>query len=134
MLKAPALNQFRGSFGENEVLSMILCIAAAVPFTWGIGILFSLLEEKGLPMKAFAWLDSHTLILYLFHMFYAWIICVITGFSVFYKEPVSFDILAGSVLLTAVSIGLSEDYLQESAKAEPIWEVQSQRRRNLQGR
>ena len=30
---------------------MLLCIAAAVPFNWGIGILFFLLEDKGLRMK-----------------------------------------------------------------------------------
>ena len=81
-LKVPSLNQFRGSFGENELLSMFLCIAAAVPFVFGIGILFALIESKGLGMDKLAWLGSHSLIIYLFHMFFAWIICTVTGFSV----------------------------------------------------
>ena len=100
LLKAPAMNQFRGSFGENELLSMLLCIAAAAPFAWGIGLLFALMENRGLGMEKLAWLGTHSLIIYLFHMFYAWIISVVTGFSVFYQEPVPAEVLLGSVLLT----------------------------------
>jgi fucose 4-O-acetylase-like acetyltransferase len=106
MLKAPASNVFRGSFGENEVLSMILCIAATVPFSFGIGILFARLEAAGVRMKELAWIGSHSLFLYLFHMFYAGIISVITGFSVQYKDPVSTGVVAGSFLLTAVCVVL----------------------------
>ena len=101
LLKAPAFNQFRGSFGKNEVLSMLLCIAAATPFALGIGSLFALIESRGLGMGKLAWLGTHSLIVYLFHMFYAWIISAVTGFSVFYQEPVSDKVLTGSVLLSA---------------------------------
>ena len=106
MLKEPSVNMFRGSFGQNEVLSMILCIASAVPFVWGIGILFAQIEKAGVRLNEIAWLGSHSLFLYLFHMFYAWIISVITGFSVRYEEPVSSGVLAGSIILTAASLCL----------------------------
>ena len=121
MLKAPAVNLFRGSFGENEVLSMILCIVAAVPFSFGIGILFARIEEAGVRLKEIAWLGSHSLFLYLFHMFFAWIISVITGFSVQYKDPVTAGVIAGSVLLTVVCValcilrGMLDDKLKQKA-------------------
>ena len=83
LLKAPALNQFRGSFGgENEVVSMLLCIAAALPFLGGIGILFQQLEQDGIRFNEAAWLGVHSFTYYLFHMFYAWLISIIFGFSV----------------------------------------------------
>ena len=106
LLKEPSLNQFRGSFGGNELPSMFLCIAAAVLFVWGIGILFYLIESKGLGMDKFAWLGSHSLIIYLFHMFFAWIICAVTGFSVFYKESVPDGVLLKSILLTVCCLVL----------------------------
>ena len=119
MLKAPSSNLFRGSFGENEVLSMILCIAAALPFSWGIGILFARIEKAGVRMKELAWLGSHSLFLYLFHMFFAWIIGLITGFSVMYEETASGEVIAGSVLMTVVCLvlcilrGVLDDKLKE---------------------
>ena len=83
LLKTPALNQFRGSFGgDNEVVSMLLCIAAALPFLGGIGILFQQLEQDGIRFNEMAWLGAHSFTYYLFHMFYAWLISIIFGFSV----------------------------------------------------
>jgi len=83
LLKTPALNQFRGSFGgENEVVSMLLCIAAALPFLGGIGILFQQLEQDGIRFNEIAWLGAHSFTYYLFHMFYAWLLSIIFGFSV----------------------------------------------------
>ena len=83
LLKTPALNQFRGSFGgENEVVSMLLCIAAALPFLGGIGILFQQLEQDGIRFNEVAWLGVHSFTYYLFHMFYAWLLSIIFGFSV----------------------------------------------------
>ena len=104
MLTDPSTNQFRGSFGENELLSMFWCILSSVPFTWGIGILFAYIESAGVKMNALAWVGSHSLFLYLFHMFYAWILCIITGFSVRYEETVTVGVLWGSVLLTVVCL------------------------------
>ena len=85
---------------------MILCIAAAVPFVWGIGMLFAQIEKAGMRLNEIAWIGSHSLFLYVFHMFYAWIIGIITGFPVLHQEPVSSDVLAGSILVTAVCIAL----------------------------
>lgn len=104
--KEASVNLFRGSFGENEVYSMILCIVAAVPFCWGIGIFFAQIEKAGARLKEIAWVGSHSLFLYLFHMFYAWILCVLTGFSVQYEEPVSAEVVAGSVLLIFICVDL----------------------------
>ena len=106
LLKEPCSNVFRGSFGENEILSMLLCIAAAVPFVWGIGMLFAQIEKAGVRLNEIAWIGSHSLFLYIFHMFFAWIICTITGFSIQYEAPVSSGVLGGSILLTAACIAL----------------------------
>ena len=87
LLKTPALNQFRGSFGgDNEVVSMLLCIAAALPFLGGIGILFQQFEQDGLRFNEASWLGTHSFTYYLFHMFYAWLLGIIFGFSVLKME------------------------------------------------
>ena len=87
LLKAPALNQFRGSFGgENEVVSMLLCIASALPFIAGIGMLFQQLEQDGIRFNEAAWLGVHSSTFYLFHMFYAWLFGILFGFSVLKME------------------------------------------------
>ena len=114
-LKVPSLNQFRGSFGGDELLS----IAAAVPFVLGIGSLFYLIESKGLRIEKLAWLGSHSLIIYLFHVFCAWIICAVTGFSIFYKKSVSAEVLLGSILLSVcclvlcILLGILEDKVKK---------------------
>lgn len=82
MIKTPALNQFRGTFdGDNQVISMVLCIAAAVPFILGICMIFHQLELDGLRLKEIGWVGSHSLVYYLFHMFYAWLISITFNFS-----------------------------------------------------
>ena len=87
LLKTPALNQFRGSFGgDNEVVSMLLCIASALPFLGGIGILFQQFEQDGLRFNEASWLGTHSFTYYLFHMFYAWLLSIIFGFSVLKME------------------------------------------------
>jgi hypothetical protein len=54
-------------------------------------------------------------------MFFAWIISVITGFSVQYKDPVTAGVIAGSVLLTVVCValcilrGMLDDKLKQKA-------------------
>lgn len=106
MLKSPSTHLYRGSFGENEVLSMLLCIVAALLFCWGIGMLFALIEKSGVRLKEIAWLGSHSLYLYIFHMFFAWIVCVLTGFSVMYEKTVDSSVLAGSFIVSAISIAL----------------------------
>ena len=87
LLKTPALNQFRGSFGgDNEVVSMLQCIASALPFLGGIGILFQQFEQDGLRFNEASWLGTHSFTYYLFHMFYAWLLSIIFGFSVLKME------------------------------------------------
>lgn len=116
--KVPSPNQFRGSFGEQELVSMLLCIAAAIPFIWGLGLVCAQAEKAGVRTKELAWLGSHSLIIYLYHMFLAWIIGIITGFSVFYEDPSDGRTIALSVLLTLACLALAigrnivEDRLQ----------------------
>jgi peptidoglycan/LPS O-acetylase OafA/YrhL len=65
---------------------MLLCIAAAVPFLGGIGMLFQQLEQDGVRWSEAAWVGTHSLTYYLFHMFYAWLISIIFGFSALKME------------------------------------------------
>lgn len=97
LLKEPSTNLFRGSFGENEPVQMLLIIAETVLAVSGLTLLFRLAENAGLRMKEFAWLGVHSLIIFLGHVFVAWIISGITGFSLKYKEPVEAGVVAGSV-------------------------------------
>lgn len=106
MLCQPFPNLFRGSFGEGEVLSMLKLIAGTVPFIWGIGLFFALIEEAGVRIKELAWFGSHSLIFYVSHMFLAWIICTVTGFSLQYGEIITGDILIKSILLALACIAL----------------------------
>lgn len=97
LLKEPSTNLFRGSFGGNEPVQMLLIIAETVLAVSGLTLLFRLAENAGLRMKEFAWLGVHSLIIFLGHMFVAWIISGITGFPLKYKEPVEAGVVAGSV-------------------------------------
>ena len=119
LVKAPALNLFRGSFGSPELRSMLLCIAAGIPALWGMGQICALAEAGGLRIRELAWVGSHSLIIYLFHMFFAWVIGLITGFSVMYPETVSADTVWKSVLLTlaCLALGVAANVVQDRWKA-----------------
>ena len=106
MWKAPATNVFRGSFGESEVTGMLLCIAAAALIIPGLSGLCVLSERSGIRTKELSWLGSHSLLFYIYHMFFAWILCTITGFSLHYEEPVTAGVMAGSVLLILSCLAL----------------------------
>ena len=106
MVKVPSPNMFRGSFGENEIRSMLLCIAEAIPFILGISLVCAQAEKAGMRTKELAWLGSHSLVFYVYHMFFAWIIWVITGFSTFYTDPSDGRTIALSLLLTLVCLAL----------------------------
>ena len=106
MFKQPCTNLFRGSFAEGEVISMLLTIASSLLFIWGLGNICRLTETSGIRVKELSWLGSHSLLIYLFHMFFAWIICLITGFSLSFKEAVTFDVVSESLLLGVVCLGL----------------------------
>ena len=106
MIKEPSLNLFRGSYGENEFISMLLCLAAMIPFMWGLSMIFVLIEESGIKMSVLAWAGSHSMTYYLWHMFYGWIISTITGFHILYKEPLEDGAVWKSLLVTAAVIVL----------------------------
>lgn len=91
---------YRGSFGENEFFGEIFCILTSLFGIWGISQIFTLLEEKNVRIKEIAWLGSHSLIFYLYHMFFAFIIGALTKFDVLYKEPLAQGALWKSILLT----------------------------------
>ena len=113
VLKEPSLNQYRGSFGgENQLVSMLLSIAAAAPFIWGIGMLFYQLEQDGLRLKEISWFGSHSLIFYLFHMFYAWLISIIFRFDVLKMELWLSVIIAFSVIAICIIHCLLQDLIK----------------------
>lgn len=106
MLKDPCTNLFRGGFAEGEVVSMLLTIASSLLFIWGLGNICRLAETSGIRIKELSWLGSHSLLIYLFHMFFAWIICIITGFSLNFEKTVAFDVVLKSLLLGVTCLGL----------------------------
>ncbi|MBQ3425431.1 MAG: acyltransferase family protein [Clostridia bacterium] len=106
MFKAPCLNLFRGSFGEPEVANMLLCVLSSLLFIPGLTGLCAQVERAGGRTKELCWLGSHSLLIYIYHMFLAWILCQITGFSITYEAPGSVGVMAGSVLLALACIAL----------------------------
>ena len=135
LLKTPALNQFRGSFGgDNEVVSMLLCISAALPFLGGIGMLFQQLEQDGIRFNEMAWLGAHSFTYYLFHMFYAWLLSIIFGFSVLQMQwwvgllvaIASIALCTGQFLLMDLIARKIKERKAKAALATPNTEAQSQ--------
>ena len=107
MWKEPATNLFRGTFGSSEIAGMLLCILAAILIIPGLSGLCMLVEKtEKIRVKELSWLGSHSLLVYLYHMFFAWALCIITGFSMNYQEPASGEVMAGSILLILGSLGL----------------------------
>lgn len=89
-----------GSFGENELLSMLLCVIASVPAIWGMGQLASLAQESGIRLKPLEWLGTNYLSVFVFYRSIAWIISLVTGFSLMYKGDVTGATIAESLLLS----------------------------------
>lgn len=119
-LSEPVLNTFRGYFPEPEALSMLICIIYSLLIIWGLGTIYRLAEEAGLRVKELAWLGCNSLTVYLFHFFFAWIISIISGFSLRYADPSPADVVwksaavaAGSFVLCIVWI-LIEEKITES--------------------
>lgn len=102
------LNLFRGTFEPVEPVTMLVLFALGVLWSWGLGCFFIKIEQAGVRVKELTWVGNNSLIVYLFHMFYAWVICALTGFSIFYDpETVTGATIAKSVLLTLAAVGLS---------------------------
>ena len=128
MIKPVNENLFRGAFAENEVVSMLLCIISSLLIIWGLGMIFKKIEQAGARVTELAWLGSHSLLIYLYHMFFAWIISIITGFSLRYPEEVDGAFLWKTILLAAVCLVLCilryvfADVITGKLSAEPaVW-------------
>jgi fucose 4-O-acetylase-like acetyltransferase len=104
--KTPSVNIFRGTFGENEVLSMALCILSSALIIFGFSLFCILYEEAGAHNTEAVWLGSHSLTVYIYHVFFAWALCTIFGFSMQYEEVVDVATLLRSILLTIGSLAL----------------------------
>ena len=133
LLKTASLNLYRGSFGgDHEVISMLLCLAATIPFIMGIGMLLHQGEQDGLRLNEIGWVGSHSLIFYLFHMFYAWLISIIFNFSLFAVDAWWLGlILALSAILICIIHGLIQDLIlkkitDHKKKKEALKESKSQ--------
>ena len=81
-----------------------MCIVSAVLLIWGFGEFFVLIEQAGIRTKELSWIGSNSMIFYVYHMFFAWIFCLITGFSTSYKEPITASTVWMSILLTVFSL------------------------------
>ena len=100
-------NLFRGTFDSPEPVSMLVLFILGVIGNWGLAWLCVKTERAGVRVQELTWVGSNSLIPYLFHMFYAWAICAVTGFSIFYDpETMTGDIFAKSLLLTLAVIVL----------------------------
>ena len=83
---------------------MILTTVSSLLLIYGVSVLFKRIEVAGVRVKELSWLGAHSLTFYLYHMFIAWIICQITGFSVIYKEPIEPKTVVFSFILMAVCL------------------------------
>ena len=106
MLHSPITNLYRGSFAEPEVVSMLLCICATVFITFGLTSLCMLAEQAGMRVNELSWLGSNSLSVYLYHMFFAWIISTVTGFSLKYPATADTGLVLLSLALTLACLGL----------------------------
>lgn len=102
LLQPENMDMFRGAFPQNEVVNMLLCIAASLLVIWGLGILCKKIEQAGVRVRELAWLGSHSLLIYLYHMFFFWIICTITGLPAQYPEDPSSAVILQSVGITVI--------------------------------
>ncbi len=96
---------FRGEFDKPEPLFMIVVFSLGIVGTYGVSLICKQIENSGVKVDKFAYLGSHSLYLYVYHVFIAWIICMITGFSMRYDpEKVTGETIAISIVLAVVTI------------------------------
>ena len=75
---------FRGEFDKPEPLIMAAVFLLGCFGTYGVSLICKQIEDSGVKVDKFAYLGLHSLYLYVYHVFIAWIICMITGFSMKY--------------------------------------------------
>ena len=105
-LKKPAYNMFRGVFPEPQVWYIPLTAVCGLVCNYGISLLCRLAEESGMRVKELAWCGSHSLTIYLLHEFFAWVIFVLTGFTVIRMTSADAAAILKSILVSAVSLAL----------------------------
>ena len=99
---------FRGEFNKPEVVTMIVLFILGNVTVWGMSVLCKQIEDTGLKVDKLAYLGSHSIFIYMYHYFIAWLISMFTGFSLRYKaNDVTATTLAISIVLAIVSIALS---------------------------
>lgn len=72
-------NLFRGTFGENQVLSMLAATGSSVLFILGLGILLRRVELTGIKLTPLSYLGEHSLHIFIYHTFFAFFISKFTG-------------------------------------------------------
>lgn len=101
-------NLFRGEFDNPEVVTMIVLFCLGIVTTWGISVLCKQMEDSGINISKIAYIGSHSIFIYMYHYFIAWLISMFTGFSIRYDENnVTASTLSISIVLAIVSIALS---------------------------
>lgn len=98
----------RGEFEQPEPFMMVVVFLLSCIGTYGASLVCKQIEDSGVKVDLLAYLGSHSIYLYMYHVFAAWIICMFTGFSMRYdQENVTGEQFAISLLLAAVSIAVS---------------------------
>ena len=101
-------NLFRGTFEEPEVPVMVFLFAVGFGSIWGVSVICKQIEDMGINVGKLAFLGSHSIYLYMYHVFVAWLICEFTGFSMRYDpEEVTVLTFEKSLLLAIVTISIS---------------------------
>ncbi len=99
---------FRGEFDKPEPLMMVVVFLLGCIGTYGVSLVCKQIEDRGVKVDKPAYLGSHSIYLYMYHVFVAWIICMFTGFSMRYDpKNVTGEQLAISIVLAVVSIAVS---------------------------
>ena len=100
-------NLFRGTFDAVEPVSMLVIFALGLVGSWGLACLCIKIERAGARVKELAWVGSHSLTLYLYHMLYYWLLCILTGYPMFYDpKTASGAMLIKSLLMILAVTGL----------------------------
>lgn len=120
MVITPSVNLFRGSFAEPEAVSLVLVSVSSLLIIWGLGEVCRLIELAGARVTELSWLGSHTMTVYLFHVFIAWLISILTGYPLSYDPAavtagtvVKSLLFACAVLAICIGIDIGRDRLAQ---------------------
>ena len=125
MYVEPAGNLFRGVFGQNQITAMLGITAASFLLLCGLGILMRRLELLGVRIKELCYLGENSLYIYIFHVFFAFFICNLTGIplpsasSEEYPPTVKGFIVSGALVIVCTLLSLGVAYLENRRKSRP---------------